>query len=197
MEMWPGSNPVSDRLDRTIDEVARQMTDGTPSADLKRRVRARIAEHDARSRPRRLAWLAAPVAAAAAIVLAVFLWSLQPTERGVGTVTRTPSVARTPDVPLPPDRPLSSTPLPETVRATGQTQASADGTTTARGTAPSPRPLRAPSDIERMAPPSLEVASIAVPSLTISDITTPSIAVEPLKTIAPIALSPIGEGDRQ
>jgi hypothetical protein len=189
--MWPGSDHDNDRLDRAIDDVARRMTEGAPSADLKALVLARIEAPDASWWPRRLAWFATAVAAAAAIVLVVVLWPLQHTERGTETMKQASSVARTADRPLPPSAPQ------ETARATAPTGASSAGTTTARTSiATSRRLLRSLSDIERMAPPPLEVPSIAVPSLPISDIGTPSIAVEPLETITPIAVSPIGEGDR-
>jgi hypothetical protein len=61
-------------LDALIDDVARAMTGGLPASDLKARVTARIAGDDASSvRGRRLAWVLAPAAAAAVLVLAVFV----------------------------------------------------------------------------------------------------------------------------
>src|ERR1700730_15909822 len=58
--------------DRLIDDVARQMTEGQPSADFRARVIAGI-----ENRPRRTtrsAWLLAPVAATALAFIAVVLF---------------------------------------------------------------------------------------------------------------------------
>jgi hypothetical protein len=174
------------------------MTEGVPSADLKARVLARIEARDVPSWPRRLAWLAVPVAAAALIFVLVFLRPHQDANRVTENVNQPPPVARTPD------RPLSPTPRQErlrqetTMQATAQTGASPSRAAVAQTSVAAPlQPVSMPSDIERMAPPPLGVPSIAVQSLPASDITTPSIAVEPLETIAPIALAPISEGDRQ
>src|SRR5262245_30462919 len=69
--MWPGSDHDSDRLDRAIAEVARQMTEGAPSADLKSRVLALLGERERLWFSRRLVWTMAPIAAAVVIALVV------------------------------------------------------------------------------------------------------------------------------
>src|SRR5262245_23127443 len=190
--MRPGSDHDNDRLDRAIDDVARRMTQGAPAVDLKARVLARIEASDASSWPRRLAWLGVPIAAAAAIFLVVFLWPHRDANRVVENAIHQPPVAGTPDRPLPPAPPR------DTMEAMAQAEASPARIAAARaGIASPPLPFRTPSDVETMAPPPLEVPSIAVPSLPIADTALPSIAVEPLETITPIALAPIGGGDRQ
>src|SRR5262245_10444226 len=137
----------SDRLDRAIDDVARRMTAGAPSTDLRTRVLARLEEHDAPWWPGRLAWLAAPLAAAAIIVLVVFLRTHQDANGGTKNVTHAPPIAQISDRPLPP------TPPQDVVQATASPAASAERTTVARtSVSTAPRALRRPSDIEAMAP---------------------------------------------
>src|SRR5262245_57940863 len=178
--MWPGSDHDNDRLDRVIDDIARQMTEGAPSSDLKAHVLSRLEEPDASSWPRRFAWVAAPVAAAAVILLVVFLRLHQGTAGGADNVKPQPSVARAPD------RPLAPAPPREAVPSTARTDSSPAATVARTRATTSPRTSRSPSDIESMAPSRLEVSSIEVPSLAISDIATTSIAVQPLEAITPM-----------
>src|SRR5262245_57061031 len=95
--MLPGSEHDSDRIDRAIDDVARQMTERATSADLKARVLARIERQDSSAWLPRLTWLAAPVAAA--ILLIVFLWPDRGANRATEHVKQAAPVARTPDRP--------------------------------------------------------------------------------------------------
>src|SRR3954463_12298410 len=62
-------------LDRAIDEVARQMTEGAPlsAAAFRDRVRARIERGDAPRRSWRAAFVLSPIAAAIAIAVAAFV----------------------------------------------------------------------------------------------------------------------------
>jgi hypothetical protein len=191
--MLPGREHDSDRIDRAIDEVAQRMTEGASSADLKSRVFARIEQQDTSPSRWRIVWLAAPIVAAAMIALIVFARQEGPIEKPFVE----PSIARRSDQPLPP------APQPETARAV--TQADASPPRAAAVNAPRDsvyraiptQSSRAPSEVEALTPPGLTVPSIAVPSMAIGEMPTTSIAVEPLETITPMALTPIGAGDRQ
>jgi hypothetical protein len=167
------------------------MTVGAPAADLKAGVLARIDERGTSAWPRRLAWIAVPIAAAAAIFLIVFLRQDQNANRTAEHLTQAGPAAPIPDRPAPP------TPPQQTVEAMARTDAAAARTSVERTAVATLRSFRTPSEVETMAPPRIEVPSMVVPSLALRDITTTPIGVEPLETIAPIALSPIGEGDRQ
>src|SRR5262245_11254794 len=158
--MWTGSDHDDDRLGGAIDDVARRMTEGAPPADLRARVLARLEEPAAAPWRWRLVWIAAPLAAAAIVLLIVLARS----DRGAGTGAPQPSIARGADQPLtpaprepaqPPNQPAASRAAAASVAQTGVTT--------------SPRPLRAPSDVEELAPPPLAVPSIAVPSMAITD----------------------------
>ena len=184
--MWTGSDHDNDLIDHAIDEVAQRMTDRALTVNFKAHVLSRLNERGyARSRWR-LVWIAAPLAAAAIVALIVFVRA----DRGGETRAPQPSLARASDQTLP------LAPRQEPAPALNQPDAlHSRGVAAFSRTSVAP-PQRAASDIERMAPPPLAVPSIAVPPLPIRDMPTPSIAVEPLETIAPIAVSPIGEGDR-
>jgi hypothetical protein len=71
-----------------IDDVARLMTDAAPPAGLRRAVLASID----RRRPTRFAWVAAPIAAAALVVLAIGLRHAGTNSGGTSPV---PSIAQT------------------------------------------------------------------------------------------------------
>jgi hypothetical protein len=191
--MLPGSDHDNGRIDRAIDDVAYRMTEGAPSADLKARVLAQIEQQDPSPSRWRVVWLAAPIAAAAVIALIVFARQ----EGAIEKPGAQPSIAPRSDQPLPAAR------QPETALAATQTDASPPRA--AAGNAPRDivnraipaHSSRTPSVVEALAPPGLTVPSIAVPSMAIGEMPTTSIAVEPLETITPMALAPIGEGDRQ
>ena len=72
--MEPAATAMSDeRFDAKIDEVAREMTRGELPADFRAHVIARIESDDERGWTRRPAWVLAPLAVAAAVLLAVFV----------------------------------------------------------------------------------------------------------------------------
>jgi len=188
--MWTGSDRDNDRIDTAIDDVARQMTDGVPRGDLKARVLSRIEEPAAATWPWRLVWIAAPLAAA----VIIFLVFAARFDRGSENRGPQPAVARGSDQPLPPaprQEPAQALNQPEAVRPRAESVVSRSTIATP------PRPAGAPSNVEALAPPRLEVPSIALPSMAIGAIPTTSIAVDPLETITPMAVAPIGEGDRQ
>jgi hypothetical protein len=191
MAMWPHDrNSVlpgdDDRIDRAIDEVARQMTAGSPGADLKARVLARIGE------PRpvwRSPWILAPIATAAVVLLIVLAWPHQgpdDAERATAAVTPPSRAAQRPPVaPAPAQTAQSNSATAETAR-----------TPRAVPTAVRHRPVRypataAPSTIDALAPPPLEVASIQLSALPDAD----SIHIDPLEAITSIELAPLGPLD--
>jgi hypothetical protein len=190
--MWTGSDHDNDRIDRAIDDVARRMTEGAPSADLKARVLSRLDRLESAASWRwRLVWIAAPLAAAAAVIFMVFAARF---DRGSENRGSRPAVARGSDQPLPPT--MHQEPAQKLNRLE-EPRPRAAATVARTGVAPAPRSLPTPSDVEALAPPQLEVPSIALPSMAIGEIPTTSIAIDPLETITPIAVTPIGEGDRQ
>jgi hypothetical protein len=69
-----GHRATDAELDRAIDVVARQMTEGSPAGrvDFRRRVLARIEAGHAPRASWRAAWVLPPIAVAAAIVMAIF-----------------------------------------------------------------------------------------------------------------------------
>src|SRR5437763_14212943 len=79
---------AEESLDRVIDNVAPHMTEGVPPFDLRDRVLAQIRTGDVRGswfdvRRARWAWTLAPIAAAAVVVVAIFVMrGSQPREAG-------------------------------------------------------------------------------------------------------------------
>jgi hypothetical protein len=175
-------------LDTAIDDVARQMTAGEPDADFRARVVARI-ESGFGIRDSgfgagfgRWRWAVTALGAAAMIVAAVVLFQNSHERR----MTETP-VAQAPHAPAPPAQVANGTWRPTLAGPPRLTQ----------------RPVRRedasnpPSEIDALAPPPLtpfplDVASIAVGALPPAD----SIQLDKLETITPIAVTPLGEGDR-
>ena len=168
--------------DRVIDDVARQMTDAQPPADFRARVLARIIEGQSPRSAWRAAWILSPVAAAALIVVAIFIArGVQPRDRQLDRGTNQTAGAK-PDTTV--QRPLS--PL-EGFGVTGPPSPprSFGGTAKADSTA-------AISEIDALAPPWLEVAALDVEALP-----TASIAVPQLDVIAPITVAPLATDDER
>jgi hypothetical protein len=160
-------------IDRTIDEVARQMTEGQPAQDFRARIVARIAEGGRPRRTWRAAWILSPIAAAAVVAVAIFVARVQPREHpsSPSTIARaTPPVesVRRPDPPAPSPEAVPKGPAPRRTRQPGRMY----GTT----------------EIDALAPPRLEVAPLGLEVLP-----TASIAVSQLDAIAPIAVAPLPE----
>jgi len=163
---------LDDAINRAIDEVAREMTAGEPRADGRARAMARI---DAAGitgarelQPDRRVGRAACTAAAIAL-LAVFAYR-----------ERRPLVREL--------RPSGSG-----VSATRQLAAGrgTPGSRTRR--VPARRGMAiAPSPIDQLAPPRIDVAPLAI-----DDLDSLPIDVPPLESIAPIAVAPLGQGDAQ
>jgi hypothetical protein len=169
-------------LDRTIDTVARQMTAGEPSANLRARVIDRLETPRA---TRRLLWIGVPIAAAATLVIALVVmrgWR-SGVERAPELVAQnpTPSVA-------PPRAPVTVAPA---IAADGST---ATVSRIRRRTSDERRPASPPSDVAALAPEGLDVTSIELTAINPAE----SIRLPRLETIEPIAVQPIGDpqGDR-
>src|SRR3989442_14162911 len=70
-----GHRATDAEIDRAIDDAAREMTAGEPDGAFKARVLARIESGESVRRTWRAAWILAPLAAAAAIVIAMVMVS--------------------------------------------------------------------------------------------------------------------------
>ena len=170
----------ADVIDRTIDGVAREMTAGEPHGAMRARVMARIDASGAnRARwlgPRAALGTTAAAAAAIALIAAVAYREARP----AAPTTRRPATVAA-DVHLRPD---ATAPRPAApVAPVGLAQR--------RQTSAERRAPIAPSPIDALAPPPLAVAPMSIPDLS----PTP-IEFGPLDYIPPIAVAPLGEGDR-
>jgi hypothetical protein len=180
------------RLDRVIDEVARQMTEGAAPDDLRTRVLAQIATN-AEGRTTNVRgswfdvrrWVLAAVPVAALIVLAIFV--ARPFDRRAESPA--PQVAAIPNVSQPPVS-SAATPSRPNVAQPSPNVAQPSGSVAQPFRAAVTRPA---SEVEALAPPLLDAPSIAVGTLT-----TDSLALEELETPAPIAIAPLAtpEGER-
>ena len=184
-------------IDRTIDEVGRDMTAGEPAHHFRSRVLARI---EARQHPERPTWQPRMIAAAAVAVIAAIVAGTVVVKRLRGPETTAPRTTAT--VATPGDRGRETdaasewTTPPARVDVTLGGGAGVSGRRSDRGaqtTAPH-REMRASltDGIAALAPPPLEAESIAFGELAAP----PPLAVEQLEPIAPIAVAPLGEGVR-
>ena len=165
--MWP------EALDRVIDDVAREMTVGAPRGDVRAHVLARI-DHDGFARLKASPWMLSLTAAAVVLVAIV-------TYRALGRLKPDPTDAlRGSDVVLAAETPSSAVQTFGAANAAGSKAAHA-----------SPRVPISPSPIDDLSPAPIDVRPLVVDTLAF-----PSIDVPPLNTIAPIAVAPLGEGDR-
>jgi hypothetical protein len=162
--------------DRLIDDVARQMTEGQPSADFRARVIASIDERPWRTT--RSAWLLAPVAAAALVFIAIVVF------RGNHeTVRRTGPIG-----------PGESTTIAQAARPVESARRPDPAVLGAEANPKGPVPRRATkrdstdatTDLDALAPPLLEM-----PTIEITSIAAESIPGAPMETIAPIPVTPL------
>ncbi len=176
-------------LDRAIDEVAREMTVGEPSAAMRAHVTARIADAPP-ALPRSIGRSAIAAAAIVALALVTYLARRQPdgarevvaarhgVEAPAATHTAVPRAA--------PPRPATTAVATTAPRSHGGRRL----TTSSRMATP-------PSDIDSIAPPPLGVVPLGVVPLGVDDIGPPPMDVPFLEPIAPLAVAPLGEGDRR
>jgi hypothetical protein len=184
--------------DRVIDEVAQQMTDAQPPADFRARVLARIIEGQSPRSTWRAAWILSPVAAAALIVVAIFVArGVQPRDRQLDRGANQ-TVGAKPDTTVQrPPSPLGGFGGTEKPNATYES-----GSASRVRLPPSPQrgfggtgkadSTDAISEIDALAPPRLEVAALDVEALP-----TASIAVPQLDVIAPITVAPLPTDDER
>ena len=171
--------PTDDQLDAEIDAVAREMTAGVPadSSAFRRRVLDGI---DASATPRktwRSAWVLAPLAAAAAVVIAVAMYPttvrLKPP---VDVAQARPQAVKGPDITE--ARPPSTVRLPARRRSAENLQRS--------------------SALAAVAPPPLAIAPIDVAPLGAARLeAADSIQIPRLDAITPIDVTPLGLDDSQ
>jgi hypothetical protein len=163
-------------IDRTIDDVAREMTAGEPASDLRDRVLARIDHFDDRPHARPMIVAVAALMVIVAGAAAVIILRTR--------ITDTTTIETTTSTPAPPTTTTaagSEKPMPLDVQAPV--------------TRPHRRPRAidtTPSDVAALAPPPLDVKSIVLGGLD----PPPSIEIEQLEPIAPIAATPLAAGDR-
>lgn len=164
-----------DELDTLIDDVARRMIAGEPGAEFTSSVLARL---DERRSIWRSPWLLSPIAAAAVVLIAVFVWRGGPPREVRLKPDATSHVAEGPA--LQAERTSTTAPQPSAVRLTPDT--------TGRWVVQGRDPI--PSDID-----ALTVASIAVEQLEPVPLSPmDSIDANPL-TITAITLPPLDSGD--
>ena len=180
----------TDRIESAIDEVARDMTSGEPGPGFTTQLLARIESGDAPRRAWRAAWTMAPLVGATAIAIAmVVARGVQPGDHAIQTSTRhagTPlTIRQNPDTTL---APAIAAALPGGVVKTGKPDTSVTATSSPlarRGFAGATNPDA--TDIPR-----LELRRLAVDALT-----QPSLAADPIGTISPIDVAPLGTDDIQ
>jgi hypothetical protein len=188
-----------ERLDRLIDEVVRQMTDGHPPSDFRARVIASLDRH-----PRRAwwtSWIAVPLGALAVTMIALAVARPFKGDRGAGPAPRQSGQAATTET-----APAAPTPDGTTVRATADTSTvrlKADTTYEgSRGTrvaaaGRSQDPSSGAAAIAALAPPRLDLAPLGVDAIGVDALPTNSIAVTQLDTITPIAVEPLPTDDER
>ena len=171
-------------LDTLIDDVAREMTAGEPGASFTSDVLARI---DERRPAWRAAWLLSPIAAAAVVLIAVFVWrGARPSDRGPESPARqAPGVAARP----PEGRDQQPDRGPETPRLQAIAQAGPKGPALRIANLQIANPI--PSGIDPLSVPAIAVDAIAETPLPAPD----SIQTDPL-TIAPLNVTPLEPIDR-
>lgn len=168
-----------DSLDRLIDETARAMTAGAPDPSLRARVTARLDER----RPWWVSpWAWSPALAAALIAMALFV--NRPSRGGRAEPAAQRSALQA---------------LPSTATAVFASVRGLEPTIEIRTPSQPVAAARAArsgeSEVAALAPAPLAVSSLVVPAIEGAD----SIQIDPLDTIAPITLAPIGapEGERR
>jgi hypothetical protein len=165
-------------IDRAIDAVARQTTEGSPAGDLRRRVLARIEAGQAPRANWRAAWVLSPVAAAAVIVMAIFVArGFQPRTVRLKPDATSPTVRLEPDATSPTVR-LKPDATSPTVRLRPDT--------TSRTVRLKPDATNRAVAIAALAAPSLDLAPLTVDALAPD-----SILLERLDTTLPITILPI------
>jgi hypothetical protein len=182
-----------ERVDTLTDDIARRMTEGAPAPDFTARMLKRIDERRQPMRKWRVAWVIAPLAAAAMVWVAVQVVRLVPDATGV------PSEVR-----LQPSTP-NATEVPSVVRPKPSLDVVQDGPERIEGRDVTrvPSLVRLEQDttetvastVDALAPPRLEVTPLDATPLDAGISSPESIDVEHLEIIAPIAVTPLDPDD--
>jgi hypothetical protein len=187
------------RGDDAIDRAVREMLDVEPPAGLRARVMARIDQPPSVGSAfrRKIWWIGLPLAAAAAILLAVNL----PSHHDSPVTT---SAGRSgPDIQLPAPAAPRSTPPSSTrtvvARADGRAPrgAAARPGTPQRGTAAAATVAVSADDTPDTIEPLAAIAPIAVAAISSRSIAPATITVTPLSPIAELQVSPLTPPDRR
>jgi hypothetical protein len=192
-----GRKPEEGRLDLAIDRAVREMLDVEPPAAMRQRVIARIARggsgDSASAFRRKAAWILAPVAAAALVVLAVLLpWRTRqpgpPPFKGSGDIQLTAETA---------PRPVA----PRLVTAAGAprgSHAGSPGVTSParRETVAAATELVAADDTTGIEPLAA-IEPITVATVRPASIAQAEIAISPLAPIAELQVAPLFPPDRR
>jgi hypothetical protein len=192
-----------ERLDRLIDEVAKQLTAGQPSSDFRARVIASLDRHPGRTWW--TSWIAVPLGAVAVVTIAI---AVARPFNGRDRGAESPAPGQSSQAAKKETAPVSPTPDTATVRLppspggfseTGKADTTYEGPRGTRGAAADRRrdPLSAAGMIEALAPPPLEPPSIGVQALGIDRLPIESIAITELDAIIPIAVEPLPTGDER
>jgi hypothetical protein len=182
-----------ERVNRAIDEVARQMTEEAQpaSADFRRRVLAQIASNEAPRASWRAAFVLSPIAVAAAIVIIVmFVRTPGPFGRRVllpgSTVATVPSDVAGPKGPALQITDMAGPKGPVLQIASGPVSSARR---------PGPLGPGASRPAPQLDP--IEVDSIAVAPLAVGMLSPDPIQIERLDTIAPMTVAPLDIPDVQ
>jgi hypothetical protein len=174
-----------ERLDRLIDEVARQMTDGHPSGDFRARV---IANLDRRpGRVLRPIWIVAPLGTLAVAVLLVLVarpFSPSALHRMQRAMVDTPKRE---------DSRAAATVQPDnaTVRLKADTTYEDPRGKQVAAAGRRKEPSSGAAAIAALAPARLDLAPLGINAMGVDALRTDSIAVPRLDAIAPIAVDPL------
>jgi len=171
-----------ERLDRLIDDVAKQLTAGQPSSDFRARVIARL------DRSPRLAWwaswMAVPLGAMAVAMIALAV--ARPfMGRETAPAAPTPDTTTVRLPPSPPSGGFGETRKPDT------TYGSQQGTRVATAGRRQDPSTGAAAAVAALAPPQLDVPPLGVEAIGIEALPSGSIAVPQLDAITPIAVEPL------
>jgi hypothetical protein len=195
-----------ERLDRLIDEVAKQLTASQPSSDFRARVIARL------DRPPRRAWwtswIAVPLGAMAVTLVALAVARpFMGRDRGAGPAPRQSNQAvkteTAPGGPIPDTTTVRLPPAPppggfgETRKPDSTYEGSQQGTRVAAAGGRQGPSSGAAAEVAALAPPPLEPPSIGVQALGVDRLLTESIAITELDAITQIAVEPLPTDDER
>lgn len=188
----------NEQIDAIIDEVAGTMTAGEPrpgfTAEVMARIESGIEWHDAPRRTWRTAWTLAPLAAAAAIVVALVVFRGVHRSADTAQPQASTSVARGAQ-PIERGADASAPHQAEAPRTEVNVQKSAAAADTAgrgrsdgRGTERAARQTAATGTLDE---PAAQVEAIDLARLAVDSLTPDSIRIERLDSIAPITVAPL------